>query len=69
MNNVKNLMIKYFETFPFDKKMISMEHYIEYFVDLEKILTVEKRNGASIDELLASQKIGFQIIHDGMRQI
>ena len=41
---------------------------VEHFIDLSKILTSEKRSGASTDELLAYQNIGFQLIFDGITQ-
>ena len=41
---------------------------VEHFIDLNKILAAEKRSGASTDELLAFQNIGFQLIFDGVTQ-
>tara|TARA_Y100001936_G_C16062231_1_gene664826 strand:+ start:75 stop:1244 length:1170 start_codon:yes stop_codon:yes gene_type:complete len=41
---------------------------VEHFYDLNNILVKEKRAGASIDEQLAYQNIGFQLISDGITQ-
>ena len=41
---------------------------VEHFIDLNKIVAAEKRSGASTDELLAFQNIGFQLIFDGVTQ-
>ena len=49
-------------------KFIGEDGIVEHFIDLNKILTAEKRSGASTDELLAYQNIGFQLIHDGITQ-
>ena len=49
-------------------KFIGADGIVEHFIDLSKILTAEKRSGASTDELLAYQNIGFQLIFDGMKK-
>ena len=49
-------------------KFIGADGIVEHFIDLSKILTTEKRSGASTDELLAYQNIGFQLIFDGVTQ-
>ena len=41
---------------------------VEHFYDLNNIIGKEKRAGASIDEQLAYQNIGFQLISDGITQ-
>ena len=41
---------------------------VEHFIDLNNILTREKRSGASTNDLLAYQNVGFQLIHDGITQ-
>ena len=49
-------------------KFIGADGIVEHFIDLSKILTTKKRSGASTDELLAYQNIGFQLIFDGITQ-
>ena len=49
-------------------KFIGADGIVEHLIDLSKILTAEKRSGASTDELLAYQNIGFQLIFDGMKK-
>ena len=49
-------------------KFIGADGIVEHLIDLSKILTAEKRSGASTDELLAYQNIGFQLIFDGITQ-
>jgi len=44
------------------------DRIVEHFIDLNKIIAAEKRSGASTDELLAFQNIGFQLIFDGVTQ-
>ena len=49
-------------------KFIGADGIVEHFIDLSKILTAEKRSGASTDELLAYQNIGFHLIFDDMKK-
>ena len=58
-------ILKMFEKY---LKFIRADGIVEHFIDLSKILTAEKRSGASTDELLAYQNIGFQLIFDGITQ-
>lgn len=41
---------------------------VEHFIDLNNIIVGEKRRGASTNDLLAYQNIGFQLICDGVTQ-
>ena len=49
-------------------KFIGADGIVEHLIDLNKILTAEKRSGASTSEILAYQNMGFQLIHDGITQ-
>ena len=65
---ILKLITKYLKFIGEPNQFKKADRIVEHFIDLSKILAAEKRNGASTDELLAYQNIGFQLIHDGLTQ-
>jgi len=61
---IQKLITEYLKFIGEPNQFKKADRIVEPFIDLSKILAAEKRNGASTDELLAYQNIGFQLIHD-----
>ena len=65
---ILKMITKYLKFIGEPERYKKADGIVEHFIDLNKILTAEKRSGASTDELLAYQNIGFQLIFDGVTQ-
>tara|TARA_Y100001936_G_scaffold253283_1_gene317046 strand:+ start:4823 stop:5992 length:1170 start_codon:yes stop_codon:yes gene_type:complete len=65
---ILKLITKYLKFIGEPNHFKKADRIVEHFIDLSKILATQKRSGASPDELLAYQNIGFQLIHDGVTQ-
>ena len=65
---ILKLIVKYLKFIGEPNHFKKADRIVEHFIDLSKIIASEKRMGASTDELLAYQNIGFQLIHDGVTQ-
>jgi hypothetical protein len=65
---ILKLIVKYLKFIGEPNHFKKADGIVEHFIDLNKVMGVEKRKGATFDELLAYQNIGFQLIHDGVTQ-
>jgi len=65
---ILKLIVRYLKFIGEENHFKKADRIVEHFIDLNNVLNREKKNGASISEILSYQNIGFQLIHDGVSQ-
>jgi hypothetical protein len=65
---ILKLIVKYLKFIDCENRFTKADGIVEHFIDLNNILKREKRNGATLSDLMSYQTIGFQLICDGINQ-